>query len=926
MEILIVDDKPENLYLLESLLKGSGFETISAKNGAEALGLAKKYIPDIIISDILMPVMDGYTFCSECKKDEQLKNIPFIFYTATYTNPKDEEFALNLGADKFILKPQDPDIFIDLVKSCIAEKSQTSSYLNSSPELSENVILKQYNETLIRKLEDKMLQTTENEKRLKNYVKELEENLTERLKIEKALLESEEQNRLILENSMDAILFATQDGAILSANKAACVMFQMSEDELCRLERNGLVDLNDPRYPVFLTRKEKSNKVRSELTFIRKDKSKFEAEISSSNFVDNNGRPRTSFIIKDITERKEAEEALLFVQNLVDALLQNTPDNIYFKDLESRFIRVSKAQADYFNLPNPASAIGKTDFDFFSVEHAQSAYNDEQNLIKTGIPVINKEEKEIWKDGSESWVSTTKQLLKDRDGEIFGTFGISRDITERKLAENQLKLLAHSIKSISEGISITDEKDIIIFVNEAFLKTYGYTEKELIGKHISIVQPEDPKSIKNVENILPGTLQGGWKGEVINRRKDGSEFPIYLSTSVIQDENNEPIALIGVATDITEKKESEDKLRKLSEAVEQSPVSIFITDQNGIIEYVNPKSSQITGYTYEELVGNNPRVLSSGQTPEVKYEELWDTILTGKTWIGELLNKQKNGELYWKSASISPIINDEGDITHFISVSEDITEKKKMFKSIIAAKEKAEKADKFKTEFLAQISHEIRSPMSAILSFANLAEDELENKLTPELSEYFIGINTAGKRLMRSIDLIINASEMHLGTYKPLMTNIELIDTILTPLCNEYYPNAKNKGLEFSFSTQLQKADIFGDHYSLTQIFANLFDNAVNYTEKGKIEVRVSRIDYENIEVSVSDTGIGISEEFLENIFQLFKQEQQGYSRQFDGNGLGLSLVKYFCELNGAKICVTSEKNMGTIFVIKFSSLSTENL
>ncbi|MBU1099192.1 MAG: PAS domain S-box protein [Bacteroidetes bacterium] len=926
MEILIVDDKPENLYLLESLLKGSGFETISAKNGAEALGLAKKYLPDIIISDILMPVMDGYTFCSECKKDEQLKSIPFIFYTATYTNPKDEEFALNLGANKFILKPQEPDVFIDLIKSCIAKKSRNSSHLDSSPELSENVILKQYNETLIRKLEDKMLQTAENEKKLKNYVKELEENLAEKLKIEKALMESEEQNRLILENSMDAILFATQDGTILSANKAACEMFQMSEDELCRLERNGLVDLNDPRYPVFLIRKEQSNKVRSELTFIRKDMSKFEAEISSSNFVDNNGRPRTSFIIKDITERKEAEEALLFVQNLVDALLLNTPDNIYFKDLESRFIRVSKAQADYFNLPNPAAAIGKTDFDFFSAEHAQNAFNDEQNLIKTGIPIINKEEKEIWKDGSESWVSTTKQLLTDSDGEIFGTFGISRDITERKLAENRIKLLAHSIKSISECISITDEKDIIIFVNEAFLKTYGYTEKELIGKHISIVQPKGAKSIKNVENILPGTLQGGWKGEVINRRKDGTEFPIYLSTSVIQDENNEPIALIGVATDITEKRESEDKLRKLSEAVEQSPVSIFITNQNGIIEYANPKFSKITGYTYEEAVGKNPRIFSSGQTPEAKYEELWDTILAGKTWIGELLNKKKNGELYWKSASISPIINDEGDITHFISVSEDITEKKKMLKNVISAKEKAEQSDKFKTEFLAQISHEIRSPMSAILSFANLAEDELKNKLTPELSEYFLGINMAGKRLMRSIDLIINASEMHLGTYKPLMKNIELIDTILTPLFNEYYPNAKNKGLEFSFSTELQKADIFGDQYSLTQIFANLFDNAINYTEKGKIVVGLRRIDYENIEVSVSDTGIGMSEEFLENIFQLFKQEQQGYSRQFDGNGLGLSLVKYFCDLNGAKICVTSEKDMGTIFVINFSSLSPENL
>ena len=920
MEILIVDDKPENLYLLESILKGNGFQTISAKNGAEALGLAKKYLPDIIVTDILMPVMDGYTLCNQCKKDDQLKNIPFIFYTATYTDPKDEEFALNLGADKFILKPQEPDVFIEIINDCLRENKQDKNKTDGRRELPETVVLKQYNETLIRKLEDKMRQTEENEKKLTKYVKELEKNLAERVKIEKALSEREEHNRLILENSIDAILFSIPDGTILSANKAACEMFQMSEDEICRIGRKGLVDPDDSRLTDFLLKRERFNRAQEELIFIKKDNSKFLAEVSSSVFIDSMGRQRTSTIIRDITERKQAEEALFLEQNLVNSLLSNTPDHIYFKDLESRFIRMSKAQADRFNLPNPADAIGKTDFDFFTSEHAERAYNDEQNIIKTGIPIINKEEKETWADGSETWVSTTKQLLLDREGNTIGTFGISRDITERKLTEKQITLLAHSIRSISECISITDNMDNIVFVNEAFLKTYGYTEEELIGKNISIVRPQNTEEDKRFKNILPGTIQGGWKGEVINRKKDGTLFPVYLSTSVIQDSDNKPIALIGVATDITEKKIAEDELRKLSQAVEQSPVSILITDPTGVIEYVNPKFCQVTGYTKTEVLGKNPRLLQSGQIQKEKYEELWNTILDNKIWTGEMLNKKKNGELYWENASISPILNDKGVITHLISVTEDITEKKIMLKEVIAAKEKAEKSDKFKTEFLAQMSHEIRSPMGAILSFANLAEDELRYKLTPEISEYFTGINTAGKRLIRTVDLIINASEMQLGTYSPFKTDIELIGNILNHLCKEYSENAKSKGLEFKFSSDVQKAEITGDAYSITQIFANLLDNAVNYTNKGHINVLVRQVDSGNIAVTVRDTGIGMSDEFMGKIFQPFMQEQQGYSRGFEGNGLGLSLVKYFCDLNEAKINVTSEKNKGSNFTVIFPS------
>ncbi len=207
MKVLIVDDKIENLYLLESLLNGYGYETVSAKNGAEAFGLALKDNFDLIISDILMPVMDGFTFCRECKKNIYLRNVPFIFYTATYTDTKDEEFALSLGADKFILKPQDPDVFIELVKNVLNDVKGKKIFPNEEPDLAENVVLREYNATLIRKLENKMHQTEENEKKLKAYVLELETTLTERKKVEKVLRQNENQLESIYNATGDVLYY-----------------------------------------------------------------------------------------------------------------------------------------------------------------------------------------------------------------------------------------------------------------------------------------------------------------------------------------------------------------------------------------------------------------------------------------------------------------------------------------------------------------------------------------------------------------------------------------------------------------------------------------------------------------------------------------------------------------------------------------------
>lgn len=193
MKVLIVDDKSENLYLLELILKGSGYSTVSAKNGAEALGLARKDIPDLIITDILMPVMDGFTLCRGFKKDKKLCNVPFIFYTATYTDPKDEELALSLGADRYVLKPQDPEEFITIVKELLKEVKKKNIQTTEAPSTPETIILKEYNEALVRKLEDKMLQTEQSEKEIRKYNIQLLKEIEERKQTEEEIKKRDEQ-------------------------------------------------------------------------------------------------------------------------------------------------------------------------------------------------------------------------------------------------------------------------------------------------------------------------------------------------------------------------------------------------------------------------------------------------------------------------------------------------------------------------------------------------------------------------------------------------------------------------------------------------------------------------------------------------------------------------------------------------------------
>lgn len=363
----------------------------------------------------------------------------------------------------------------------------------------------------------------------------------------------------------------------------------------------------------------------------------------------------------------------------------------------------------------------------------------------------------------------------------------------------------------------------------------------------------------------------------------------------------------------------DEELRRLSLAVVHGPTSILITDVEGNIEYVNPRFSEITGYAPEEVIGKNPSILKSGEIGPEVYKDLWNTIKAGKIWRGELLNKDKTGKLYWVSASISPLFNEKGEIINFISIREDITERVKMVDELLGAKMQAEKSDRLKAEFLAQMSHEVRTPINAILSFSELIKDELENIVSNDLKESFYIIDRAGKRIIRTIDLMLNMSQITSGSYECHYREIDIYNEILSIIYYEFKLAAEAKGLSFNMVNKTDEALIYGDEYSVSQLLINIIENSVKFTENGKIEVVISRKNGK-ILIDVSDTGIGISEEYKAALFQPFSQEEQGYTRSYEGVGLGLALSKKYCELNSASIDVMSQKGKGSTFRITFNA------
>lgn len=367
-------------------------------------------------------------------------------------------------------------------------------------------------------------------------------------------------------------------------------------------------------------------------------------------------------------------------------------------------------------------------------------------------------------------------------------------------------------------------------------------------------------------------------------------------------------------TDVTEARRAEEALRTLSRAVEQSPVSVVITDPRGNIDYVNPKFVQVCGYTLEEVRGLNPRILKSGQTPDTVYAELWQTISSGGTWEGEMQNRKKSGELFWERASISPIRSPDGAILHFLAVKEDISARKAAEDALVAALQAAEDANRAKTVFLSHMSHELRTPLTAVLGYTEIMISEMAGPLPPYHADFVAAIGDSGRHLLSIIDEVLDISRIELGSYRiaPAPCDLAAIARecvgMLLPQCI-----AKDISLELQAEKSVPQVT---DSRAFRQIVINLLGNAVKYTESGgRITVRIDPGATET-RITIADTGCGIPADKLSRIFEPFQRVDPLRADPARGVGLGLAICHRIAELLGGAITIESEPGRGTTVTV----------
>jgi len=525
--------------------------------------------------------------------------------------------------------------------------------------------------------------------------------------------------------------------------------------------------------------------------------------------------------------------------------------------------------------------------------------------------------------------------------------GVIRDISDIKKAElalqeseNRLRDLSVLQQAVLDGanyaIISTDPDGTIRMVNAAAERWLGYRAEELIGRHTPVIFHEEQEIIRRAEELsreLGKVIPAGFEVFVAKarlgipderewtyRRKDGSRFPASLSVTALRNAAGEITGFLKIGSDITARRQAEAELRKLSQVVKQSPLAVIITTPDGIIDYVNPGFTEITGYPAAEARGQNPRILKSGQKSTEEYRQLWDTITSGGVWQGVLFNRRKDGGHYWASASISPIRNPEGEITNFVGIQEDITPLKMTEQALQEAKEAAEAANVAKSEFLASMSHEIRTPMNAIIGMAELLAD---TPLTPEQQQYVHLFRAAGENLLNLINDILDLSKVEAGRLTLEAAPFNLGD-IIEKTCEIMAVRAHEKKLELACHVSPGVCqDLVGDAARLQQVLINLVGNAIKFTDTGEVIIQVDpgtdiRPDREQrdclLHFAVRDTGIGIPEEKLESIFKRFTQADSSTTRRYGGTGLGLTISRQLAELMGGRIWVESTVGQGSVF------------
>jgi PAS domain S-box-containing protein len=614
----------------------------------------------------------------------------------------------------------------------------------------------------------------------------------------------------------------------------------------------------------------------------------------------------------DVTERKRAETALEEREARLRGIANSIPGVVYQfyvrPDGDDGCHFISDRAEDVLGIrPDPA-----TFHDRFTegipASHRQSFLDAIENAAEKKAPFRFEMPFER-PDGDTRWLLDVS-MPEARDSEVVFN-GVLLDVTERKEAEQARSRMTEAIEVASNGIALLDEEGVYTYVNQAHTEIFGYdTPSAFLGNTWRMCYAE-PQIERFEETIMP-TLreEGTWQGEVPGKRDDGTQFPQQVTLTRLTNGG-----LICVTQDITARKHAERELqlseRRFRKVYENAAIGIAIGNDEGRIQRSNPAFQSMLGCEGEELEGLHFSEMTHPDDVESDLD-LFEELIEGKRDRYQIEKRyvHKDGEVFWVRLTVSLLDLDDGKKP--IALVEDIDEQKHYEEQLRTAKREAEEAARLKSVMLANMSHEVRTPLTSMIGFSGL----LSNRLDGKAAKLARLIQKSGKRLEDTMEAVLQLSQLEAGSYTLDREPLSLA-SLARRLTDEFELQAQESDVSMQVEVAGESVEAYADETAVRRIISNLLDNAIKFTpDGGTVWIRVYVEETTSV-VAIEDTGVGIAEKAQSDVFRAFKQESEGLTREYEGAGLGLAIAQELVTVLGGTIGVDSEKGEGTRMTVR---------
>jgi len=736
--------------------------------------------------------------------------------------------------------------------------------------------------------------------------------------LQDALIASEIRYRRLFETAKDGILILdAETGKIVDVNPFLIELLSYPKENFVDKELWEIGFFKDiaANKEKFIELQQREYVRYENLPLETADGRKINVEFVSNVYLVNNKKV-IQCNIRDITERKRSEKALFISETNLHNLVQTIPDLIWLKDVNGTYLLCNTMFGRFFGA-GEAEIVGKTDYDFVDRELADFFRENDQNAMLAGKPTINEEWITFADDGHRAYLETIKSPMYDAQKNLMGVLGIGRDITIRKQAIDLLSESEQNYRTLADSgqalIWTAGTDKLCYYFNRVWFEFTGRTiDQEMGNGWAEGVHPDDLNQCLDIY-VRAFDRREKFSMEYRLRRHDGEYRWLLDDGCPRYNSNGEFIGYIGHCLDITVSKQAKEALQ-ISELnfrtlYQNAKIGLYRTTPAGAILLANNVLVKMLGYqSFEKLAERNLEEIE--YEPTYQRKEFLDEIeKNGEIDDFESAWIRHDGRMIFVKESAKAIRDSNGKTLYYDGVVEDITERNRVGKELLNAKEKAEESDRLKSAFLANMSHEIRTPMNGILGFTDLLK---EPHLTGAEQQKYIGIiEKSGARMLNIINDIICISKVEAGQMEICISNTN-VNEQMEDIFTFFKQEAEQKKLLFSYRTALSSKEsiIQTDSEKVFAILTNLVKNAIKFTKTGSIEFGCEKKG-KYLEFFVKDTGVGVPKEQQEIIFERFRQGSELLTRNYEGAGLGLAISRAYVEMLGGKIRV--ESNLGKL-------------